>query len=148
MTAHFLAMLFTAQGYDFDQFVNEHIHPLPDELMSIGKDIDKAIEEGEYPPQEAIDAMFYVVDKMRAQARYISQIADGLEQMLKNILDEGTGALSTEEENKEEEDEITEELTDLAKHSRDVITTLDANGIDKEIIANVTEFAEYIEMLV
>ena len=141
-------MLFAAVGDEFSQFVNEHIHPLPDELVSIGKDIDTAVEQGEYPPQEALDAMFYVVDKMRAQSKYINQIADGLNEMLNNILDEGTGALSPEEPHEEEDDEITEELTDLAKHSRDVITILDANGIDEEIIGNVVQFAEYVEQLV
>ena len=141
-------MLFAAEGDSFAQFVNEHVHPLHDEIVSIGKDIDTAVEQGEYPPQEAMEAMFYVVDKMRAQAKYIKQIADGLNEMLTNILDEGTGVLSTEQECQEEEDTITEELTDLAKHSRDVITILDSNGIDEEIIANVVQFAEYIEQLI
>ena len=141
-------MSFAGQGIEFDQFVNERVHPLSQELVSIGSDIDMAVEEGEYPPQESIDAMFYVVDKMRAQGKYINQIADTITDMLKNILDEGTGALSTEEENEEEEDEITEELTDLSKHTRDVITILESNGIDEEIIENLTEFAQYIDMLV
>ena len=132
---------------EFDQFVNEHVYPLSQELVSIGTDIDSTLEQGEMPPEEAIDAMFYTIDKMKAQGKYFKQIADGIAEMLKNVLDEGSGALAKEEEPLEEEDEIGEEFRDLARHARDVITILDANGIDEEIIMNIVQFAEYIEML-
>ena len=140
-------MSFAGQGVQFDQFVNEHVHSLSQELVSIGTDIDMMIEEGEFPAQEAIEAMFYAIDKMKAQGKYFKQIADGIAEMLKNVLDEGSGALAKEEEPLEEEDEVGEELRDIAKHARDVITILDANGIDEEIIMNIVQFAEYIEML-
>ena len=139
-------MSFAGQGVEFDQFVNEHVYPLSQEIVSIGTDIDSTLEQGEMPPEEAIDAMFYTIDKMKAQGKYFRQIADGIAEMLKNVLDEGSGAL-TKEEPLEEEDEVGEELRDIAKHARDVITILDANGIDEEIIMNIVQFAEYIEML-
>ena len=139
-------MSFAGQGVEFDQFVNEHVYPLSQELVSIGTDIDSTLEQGEMPAEEAIDAMFYAIDKMKAQGKYFKQIADGIAEMLKNVLDEGSGAL-TKEEPLEEEDEVGEELRDIAKHARDVITILDANGIDEEIIMNIVQFAEYIEML-
>ena len=132
---------------EFDQFINEHVYPLSQEIVSIGTDIDSTLEQGEMPAEEAIEAMFYTIDKMKAQGKYFRQIADGIAEMLKNVLDEGSGALTKEEEPLEEEDEVGEELRDIAKHARDVITILDANGIDEEIIMNIVQFAEYIEML-
>ena len=144
-------MSFAAEGLGFDQFVNEHVHQLSFELSSVGSEIDAAIEEGKIPSQENIDMMFLIIDKMKAQGKFILQIANGVEEMLKRVLDEGTGALSASEpddHHEEEEDEVSSELIDLSRHTRDVITILESNGIDEEIIDNATSFAEYIEMLV
>ena len=140
-------MSFAGQGIQFDQFINEHVHPLSEELVSVGSEIDTANEEGEPASQESIENMFLIIDKMRAQGKYMKQIAETINIMLKDVIDEGTGALSKEEQQAEEEDEVSSELIDLARHTREVITILESNGLDPEIIENITQFAEYVEML-
>ena len=140
-------MSIAGQGLEFDQFINEHVIPLSQEITSVGHDFDSAVEEGEIPAQESIEALFIIIDKMRAQGKYIKQIADTINLMLKDVIDEGTGALSKQEQKDEEEDEISSELIDLSRHTRDVITIFETNGLDQEIIDNMTQFAEYIEML-
>ena len=140
-------MSIVGQGIEFDQFINEHVLPLSQEIASLGSDIDSAIEEGEMPEQESIENMFLIIDKIRAQGKYMNQIADTINVILKDVIDEGTGALSKDEQKEEEEDEISSELIDLSRHIRDVITILESNGLDPEIIENMTQFAEYVEML-
>ena len=140
-------MSIVGQGIEFDQFINEHVLPLSQEIASLGSDIDLAIEDGEMPEQESIENMFLIIDKIRAQGKYMNQIADTINVILKDVIDEGTGALSKDEQKEEEEDEISSELIDLSRHIRDVITILESNGLDPEIIENMTQFAEYVEML-
>lgn len=143
-------MAFTGHGHEFNEFVNEHVVPLAEEMMTIGSELDTSIEEGHMPDQDTIEWMAKVADKTDAQGKYFKFVAENIRNDLKNILDEGTGALNHHEEEdsyEEEEDVAGDELVDLAKHAREVVSTLELEGIDEEIIQNIVEFAEYIEML-
>ena len=139
-------MSFTVHGREIDDFTCDHIHPIIDEILDNGRVMDAAIQKGELPPQENIDEMFIIADKVEAQGKFLQDAAVLIREEVYHLIDEGTGALAKAEE-EEDKDEVTVELELLLEKVNDVTLILKENNLDDEIIEMMTDFADNIELL-